>query len=209
MPRQRGQVAVRGREGRPLQRHPAAAGRPRGAAAGQRQRALGGGGVPDLRVQKAPGVHVIGDATASAPGMPKSGFHGQQPRQGGGRCGDRTAHRASPSTKRPSSPTPATASCLPREAVHVASVHKWSAAQKTLVPVKGAGGLSAARNELEGVTRWTGRATSGPTCSVDMLRMCFVEMLRWRAGLAPSAWTACFIALPTSATVTHRRARGC
>ncbi|MFT3816628.1 MAG: FCSD flavin-binding domain-containing protein [Rubrivivax sp.] len=35
------------------------------------------------------------------------------------------------------------------EAVHVASVHKWNAAQKTLLPVDGAGGLSAARNELE------------------------------------------------------------
>ena len=38
-----------------------------------------------------------------------------------------------------------------KEVVHVASVHKWNAEQKTLVPVQGAGGLSSARNELEGV----------------------------------------------------------
>ena len=35
------------------------------------------------------------------------------------------------------------------EAMHVASVHKWDAAQKTVVPVPGAGGLSAARSETE------------------------------------------------------------
>jgi sulfide dehydrogenase [flavocytochrome c] flavoprotein chain len=36
------------------------------------------------------------------------------------------------------------------DVVHVASVHKWNAAQKTLVAVEGAGGLSSARNALEG-----------------------------------------------------------
>jgi len=36
-----------------------------------------------------------------------------------------------------------------QEAMHVASVHKWDPAQKTLVPVQGAGGLSQARNPLE------------------------------------------------------------
>jgi hypothetical protein len=36
------------------------------------------------------------------------------------------------------------------EAVHVASVHKYDRQQKTLVVVKGSGGLSPARSELEG-----------------------------------------------------------
>jgi sulfite dehydrogenase len=38
--------------------------------------------------------------------------------------------------------------------IHVASVHQWDAAQSTIIPVKGAGGVSAARNELEGKYAW-------------------------------------------------------
>jgi len=36
-----------------------------------------------------------------------------------------------------------------RNAVHVASVHRYDAGQKTMLPVAGAGGLSVARNEFE------------------------------------------------------------
>ena len=36
------------------------------------------------------------------------------------------------------------------DVVHVASVHKYDAAQKTLVAVPGAGGLSAQANAIEG-----------------------------------------------------------
>ena len=36
------------------------------------------------------------------------------------------------------------------DVVHVASVHKWNAEQKTLVAVQGAGGLSSQANALEG-----------------------------------------------------------
>ena len=34
--------------------------------------------------------------------------------------------------------------------IHVASVHGWDAARRTLIPVPGSGGVSAAANELEG-----------------------------------------------------------
>jgi sulfide dehydrogenase [flavocytochrome c] flavoprotein subunit len=34
--------------------------------------------------------------------------------------------------------------------VHVASVHRYNAEKKTMVPVEGAGGLSSAPNTLEG-----------------------------------------------------------
>jgi len=34
--------------------------------------------------------------------------------------------------------------------VHVASVHTYDATEKTMLPVKGAGGLSDKANELEG-----------------------------------------------------------
>jgi hypothetical protein len=37
-----------------------------------------------------------------------------------------------------------------KNAIHVASVHQYDAATKTVQPVKGAGGVSVARNELEG-----------------------------------------------------------
>ena len=97
----------------------------------------------------APGVHVIGDATASAPGMPKSGFmannHGKV-------VADAViAHL----TGKPVNETPIIANTCysfvsPAEVVHVASVHRWDPGQKTLVTVPGSGGLSSARSELEG-----------------------------------------------------------
>jgi len=98
---------------------------------------------------KVPGVHVIGDATAAAPGMPKSGF-----------MANNHAKVASDSviallTGAPVNREPIlTNTCYSfvsdKEAVHVASVHKWDAAQKTVVPVAGAGGVSTARSALEG-----------------------------------------------------------
>jgi sulfide dehydrogenase [flavocytochrome c] flavoprotein subunit len=98
---------------------------------------------------KVPGVHVIGDATASAPGMPKSGF-----------MANNHAKVAADSviallTGAPVNRDPIlTNTCYSfvsdKEAMHVASVHKWDAAQKTVVPVAGAGGVSAARSALEG-----------------------------------------------------------
>jgi len=41
-----------------------------------------------------------------------------------------------------------------KEVVHVASVHRYDPAQKTLVAVPGTAGVSAARNELEGAYGW-------------------------------------------------------
>ena len=37
-----------------------------------------------------------------------------------------------------------------KQAIHVASVHQYDPATKVVQPVKGAGGVSAARNEIEG-----------------------------------------------------------
>lgn len=99
---------------------------------------------------KVPGVHVIGDAIAAAPGMPKSGF---QANNHGKVMADAVVARL---TGQPVNESPIIANTCysfvgEKEVVHVASVHKWNAEQKTLVPVQGAGGLSSARNELEGV----------------------------------------------------------
>src|SRR2546425_6988065 len=42
-----------------------------------------------------------------------------------------------------------------KEVIHVASMHQSDAGQGTLLPVKGAGGVSSARSELEGQYGWS------------------------------------------------------
>lgn len=100
------------------------------------------------------GIHILGDATLSAPAMPKS------------------AHMANAQAKvcaaalvellndRQPNPAPLiNNTCYSfvsdTEAIHVASVHQYDEAQGTLTPVKGAGGVSAARSELEGRYGWS------------------------------------------------------
>lgn len=96
----------------------------------------------------APGVHVIGDATASAPAMPKSGFmannHGKV-------LADALVALVSGQSvnDHPIITNTCYSFVSDKEAMHVASVHKWNAEQKTLTPVAGAGGLSAARSSAE------------------------------------------------------------
>ncbi|MEK9803058.1 MAG: NAD(P)/FAD-dependent oxidoreductase [Curvibacter sp.] len=96
-----------------------------------------------------PGIHVLGDATLSAPGMPKSGF-----------MANNHAKVAADAVialikGEAVNPQPIIANTCysfvsDTDVVHVASVHKWNAEQKTLVAVQGAGGLSAQANALEG-----------------------------------------------------------
>lgn len=99
------------------------------------------------------GVHVLGDATLSAPGMPKSGHMTNQQAKV---CAAAVIELMS---GRAANPAPVmTNTCYSyvsdSEVIHVASVHQWDAAQSTVIPVKGAGGVSAARNELEGKYAW-------------------------------------------------------
>lgn len=96
-----------------------------------------------------PGIHVLGDSTLSAPGMPKSGF-----------MANNHAKIAADAviallTGREINPQPIIANTCysfvsDTDVVHVASVHKYDAEQKTLVPVEGSGGLSVAATPLEG-----------------------------------------------------------
>ena len=97
----------------------------------------------------APGVHLLGDAVFAAPAMPKSGHMANQHAK--------VAAAAIVQLLRGQAVLPApvmTNTCYsfvsPDEAVHVASVHQWDAAEKTLKPVAGAGGLSAAASAAEG-----------------------------------------------------------
>ena len=93
-------------------------------------------------------IHVLGDATMAAPAMPKSGHMANQH---GKICADAVIALL---TGRPVNEEPIIANTCyslvsDKEAIHVASVHKYDKAQKTLLPVKGAGGISKERNALE------------------------------------------------------------
>lgn len=99
------------------------------------------------------GIHVLGDATLSAPGMPKSG---SMANQHGKIC---AAAVVALLKGQPIHPNPVIMNACysmvdGRSAMHVTSVHRYDAAQKTMVPVKGAGGLSEKASELEGTYAW-------------------------------------------------------
>ncbi|MEY4653428.1 MAG: Sulfide dehydrogenase [flavocytochrome c] flavoprotein chain precursor [Pseudomonadota bacterium] len=94
-------------------------------------------------------VHVLGDATQSAPGMPKSGHMANQH---GKTCAAAVVALLSGRTVNamPVYNNTCYSFVSDSEVVHVASVHRYDAAQKTMLTVPGSGGLSPAANELEG-----------------------------------------------------------
>ena len=96
-----------------------------------------------------PGIHVLGDAIFPAPTMPKSGHMANQH--------GKLAAAAILNLLAGQAPNPEPVvmnTCYSfvdgKNAIHVASVHQYDVATKTVQPVKGAGGVSVARNELEG-----------------------------------------------------------
>jgi sulfite dehydrogenase len=96
-----------------------------------------------------PGVHVLGDAIFPAPTMPKSGHMANQH----GKLAAAAILKLL-SAQEPN-PTPVVMNTCysfvdAKNVIHVASVHQYDAATKLVQPVKGAGGVSAARNEIEG-----------------------------------------------------------
>ena len=98
-------------------------------------------------------IHVLGDATLSAPLMPKSGQMANQHAK--------IAAAAIIELMNGRQPNPAplvTNTCYSylsdKEAVHVASVHTYDPKDKTLKTVPGSGGLSSQRNEIEGAYAW-------------------------------------------------------
>lgn len=94
-------------------------------------------------------IHVLGDAIQIAPGMPKSGHMANQH---GKTCAAAVVSLLQ-GKEAPSLPIYAN-TCYSfvtaTDVVHVASVHKYDAAQKTMLAVPGSGGLSSAASELEG-----------------------------------------------------------
>lgn len=102
-----------------------------------------------MEVRGLPGVHAIGDAVLAAPGMPKSGHIANQ------QAKLAAAAIVELVEDRPPAPAPTLLNTCysfvdDRKAIHVATVHRYDAAQGTVLPVTGAGGLSSAASEEEG-----------------------------------------------------------
>ena len=94
-------------------------------------------------------IHVIGDSIQVAPAMPKSGHMANQH---GKTCA--AAVVALLTGKQPNTMPIYNNTCYSfvsdEDVVHVASVHRYDAAQKTMLTVPGSGGVSSSANELEG-----------------------------------------------------------
>jgi NADPH-dependent 2,4-dienoyl-CoA reductase/sulfur reductase-like enzyme len=94
-------------------------------------------------------IHVLGDAIQIAQAMPKSGHMANQH---GKTCA--AAVVALLTGQQPNAQPIYNNVCYSfvsdTEAVHVASVHRYDALKKTMLPVPGAGGVSGAASELEG-----------------------------------------------------------
>jgi len=101
----------------------------------------------------AKGIHVLGDATLSAPLMPKSGHMANQHAKIAA-----AAIIELMNGRQPSAAPMVTNTCYSfvsdKEVVHVASVHTYDPKDKTFKTVPGSGGVSPQRNEIEGVYGW-------------------------------------------------------
>jgi sulfide dehydrogenase [flavocytochrome c] flavoprotein chain len=95
------------------------------------------------------GIHVLGDATLTAPVMPKSGHMANQH---GKVCAAAVIAlvRNQPVNQHPMMINTCYSFVDDRNAGHVATVHAYDAAEKTMMVVKGSGGLSDKANEVEG-----------------------------------------------------------
>jgi sulfite dehydrogenase len=98
------------------------------------------------------GVHVLGDATLSAPAMPKSASMANN------HAKIAAAAVVDLLNGRTPEPVKIINTCYSfvsqKEAIRVSSVHQWEPGQGTLIAVKGSGGVSAARSEAEATYAW-------------------------------------------------------
>jgi len=97
----------------------------------------------------APNIHVLGDATQGAPGMPKSGHMANQH---GKVCAMAVVSllQGQPVPQLPIVANTCYSFVNDTDAIHVSSVHRWDAERRTLLTVPGSGGVSVAPNEMEG-----------------------------------------------------------
>ena len=102
-----------------------------------------------MEATAAPGIHVLGDATFSAPAMPKSGHMANQHAKVAAEAIIQLLQG------RPVNPAPVMVNTCysfvtATEVMHVASVHQYDHTDKTLKTVPGSGGVSNAASALEG-----------------------------------------------------------
>ncbi len=99
------------------------------------------------------GIHVLGDATLSAPAMPKSASMANAHAK---LCAAAVIAmiKGEPVSANPVIINTCYSFVSGDSAMHVTSIHQYDAAQKTLVPVKGAGGVSDKASALEGAYAW-------------------------------------------------------
>jgi len=99
-----------------------------------------------------PGIHVLGDATLSAPAMPKSASMANNQAKIAAAAVVELLNGRAPS------PVQIINTCYSfvsqKEAMHVSSVHAWDEKDRTLKALPG-GGVSAARSEAEGTYAWS------------------------------------------------------
>lgn len=95
-----------------------------------------------------PTVHVLGDATLSAPAMPKSGHMANQHAKVAAAAIIEQMHNRAPEPA-PMMNNTCYSFVSDSEVIHVASVHRFDAAQKTMVTVAGSGGVSASASAVE------------------------------------------------------------
>jgi len=99
------------------------------------------------------GIHVLGDSTLSAPAMPKSASMANQHAKF---CAAAVIAliKGQPIDATPVIMNTCYSFVSGNSAMHVTSVHQYDAAQKTLVAVKGSGGVSAKSSEIEATYAW-------------------------------------------------------
>jgi sulfite dehydrogenase len=102
-----------------------------------------------LEATAAPGIHVLGDATFSAPAMPKSGHMANQHAKVAAAAIIQLL-QGQPVNAAPVVMNTCYSFVTGREAMHVASVHQYDNADKTFKTVPGSGGVSAASSQIEG-----------------------------------------------------------
>jgi sulfide dehydrogenase [flavocytochrome c] flavoprotein subunit len=105
-----------------------------------------------MESKAAKGVHVLGDATLSAPAMPKSASMANNHAKIAAAAIVELLNGRTPE------PVKIINTCYSfvsgKEAIRVSSVHEWEPGQATLIAVKGSGGVSAARSEAEATYAW-------------------------------------------------------
>ena len=99
------------------------------------------------------GVHVLGDATLSGPAMPKSASMANQHAKV---CAAAVIAliKGGAVNQDPVMMNTCYSFVDGKNVMHVASVHAYDAKEKTMVPVKGAGGVSDKASEQEGLYAW-------------------------------------------------------